>query len=280
MKLRYVDIKNFRSIADAVIEFNPRCRVLVGINESGKSNILEALALLDEDREIHATDLRVFPDREKPDQPAFVRFVFGINALEVLKISRVAASRLLADKPSKQPILSRGGKSLTLWDFAKRRGEVLYRVDIRERERHSTYWGLGQSGYEVVGNWKKPLAETGGSVTLPDGNTRPINSFSIINCDHYPDLDGSDLVAATPEDFSALVGLAAKEYLDENMPTCIYWAYNESSLLPPHIDVQAFAANPDICVPLREMFALSRYRHLLSPFRSMYPGFGAVQLVG
>ncbi len=45
MKLNRVQIKNFRSIKDIEIDFDPSCRVLVGINESGKSNILNALAL-------------------------------------------------------------------------------------------------------------------------------------------------------------------------------------------------------------------------------------------
>ena len=49
MKLDRVEIKNFRSIQDIKIDFDPPCRVLVGINESGKSNILNALALLGDD---------------------------------------------------------------------------------------------------------------------------------------------------------------------------------------------------------------------------------------
>ena len=47
MRLDRVEIANFRSIKDVTITFEPRCRVLLGINESGKSNILNALVLLD-----------------------------------------------------------------------------------------------------------------------------------------------------------------------------------------------------------------------------------------
>ena len=49
MKLAQATIKNFRSIKSIKLEFDPACRVLVGINESGKSNILQALALLGND---------------------------------------------------------------------------------------------------------------------------------------------------------------------------------------------------------------------------------------
>lgn len=36
MKPDRVEIKNFRSIQEVEIDFDPPCRVLVGINESGK----------------------------------------------------------------------------------------------------------------------------------------------------------------------------------------------------------------------------------------------------
>jgi len=43
MKLHRVQIKNFRSIRDITIHFQPKCLILVGINESGKTNIFNAL---------------------------------------------------------------------------------------------------------------------------------------------------------------------------------------------------------------------------------------------
>lgn len=51
MRLKSVEIRNFRSINDITVDFDPTCRVLVGINESGKSNILNALALLSDDND-------------------------------------------------------------------------------------------------------------------------------------------------------------------------------------------------------------------------------------
>lgn len=45
MKIKSVEIKNFRSIENITISLNPRCRILVGINEAGKSNIMRVLRL-------------------------------------------------------------------------------------------------------------------------------------------------------------------------------------------------------------------------------------------
>lgn len=46
MKLRVAEIKNYRSIKNVTVELKPNCRVLIGVNESGKSNILRALSFL------------------------------------------------------------------------------------------------------------------------------------------------------------------------------------------------------------------------------------------
>ena len=47
MILTKVDINNFRSIKKQVLDFSDdTCKVLVGINEAGKSNILKALSSL------------------------------------------------------------------------------------------------------------------------------------------------------------------------------------------------------------------------------------------
>ena len=77
MRLIRVKIINFRSVKDVTIELDPRCRILVGINESGKSNILKALALLDPDEEVTPDDLRNFPPDEDSNQEASVLFVWA-----------------------------------------------------------------------------------------------------------------------------------------------------------------------------------------------------------
>jgi recombinational DNA repair ATPase RecF len=61
------------------IPLTPSCRILVGINESGKSNILAALSLLDPEREFKADDLRDLRPNEDPDQDAEVVFVFAFT---------------------------------------------------------------------------------------------------------------------------------------------------------------------------------------------------------
>jgi predicted ATP-dependent endonuclease of OLD family len=82
MQLRYVVIKNYRSIKYLQIALEPKCRILVGINESGKTNILKALNLLDPKQVTTRRDLSEPGLREAPIKEGYVRFVFGLTEEE------------------------------------------------------------------------------------------------------------------------------------------------------------------------------------------------------
>lgn len=44
------------------------------------------------------------------------------------------------------------------------------------------------------------------------------------------------------------------------LPKCVWWQYSEKNLLPARVGLQQFAANPDTCVPLKNMFLLAGFR--------------------
>lgn len=50
MKIKSIDIESFKSIKKARIELNHNCIGLVGVNESGKTNVLDALSRIDSNR--------------------------------------------------------------------------------------------------------------------------------------------------------------------------------------------------------------------------------------
>src|SRR5688572_15392858 len=106
MRLAHIHIRNFRSIEDVQLHLEPRCRVLIGINESGKSNILKALALLESTREVLNDDIRDFPPDQDPNQPAFVRFVFSLDKDERIECLEAVSEKILA--PTKSTPIVRG----------------------------------------------------------------------------------------------------------------------------------------------------------------------------
>lgn len=97
MKLDSVRIKNFRSIKEIRFDFDPPCRVLVGINESGKSNILTALSLLSDDYEPDKKDdLREALQNEGEIDESYVRFVFKFEKKESDQLFKAVSSVILS----------------------------------------------------------------------------------------------------------------------------------------------------------------------------------------
>src|SRR5438552_3343380 len=107
MRLTKVHIRNYRSIADVTISLEPSCRVLVGINESGKSNVLRALSLLSPELQPTPDDLREFGADEDPSQVAFVRFSFQHDQGERLEVFESIKPRVF-DVDDNRPILMIG----------------------------------------------------------------------------------------------------------------------------------------------------------------------------
>src|SRR5579872_1874220 len=97
MKLNRVEIKNFRSIKDITVSFEPACRVLVGINESGKSNILNALAFLGEEyKPVRKNDLREALPDEEPITESLIRFIFRFEKVESDELLENVSSKILS----------------------------------------------------------------------------------------------------------------------------------------------------------------------------------------
>jgi hypothetical protein len=79
MKLSYVEIKSYRSIQALSLKLDPKCRILVGINESGKTNILNAMNLLDPKEVATRRDLREPGLHEAQIIEAHIGFIFSFE---------------------------------------------------------------------------------------------------------------------------------------------------------------------------------------------------------
>jgi predicted ATP-dependent endonuclease of OLD family len=154
MKLSYVNIVNFRSIESLRIDLNPTCRVLVGINESGKTNILDALSMLSDEHSPSREDIR----EPLPDEPtiksAYIRFVFEFVNNEIEEIYNALSSKVLSHKIN-TPILKRKKDEIDLRNFLKMRNEGIYFVNLLDQSKSARYW-VFYSTYKVLENWKKP----------------------------------------------------------------------------------------------------------------------------
>src|SRR3989339_2173929 len=256
MKLNRVKIKNFRSIEDLEIELNPPCRVLVGINESGKSNILHALALLG-DKTPTKDDIR----EPLPDDPqvteASVDFIFEFSNEEVDNIFKIISPKILS-KNKNLPIVRMAKKELTLKEFCANNREGLYCVDVIKQSKNASHWSLDDD-YSVLTNWKKPTEVCPKDFIIETKNSEKLTiaNYAIVYKPDYKDIPEEYLTDISVEDLNDLLGIEAKKIVIEKLPKCLFWVYDEKYLLPASLKIDDFSANPDICVPLKNMFILA-----------------------
>lgn len=257
MKLDRVEIKNFRSIKESNIHFDPSCRVLVGINESGKSNVLKALRLLSEDYKTSAIDdVRERVGREKPITEAYVRFVFKLDKPDSDTVIAAVSAKVLSNEKDPE-VITQGAEKMVLSAFSLSRNEGLYSINIMDESRGSTWWTL-PAGYKLLPGWKKPSAACPAEFEVElEGKARKLKAFRLVRVADFPDIPTEYLEPATSVDLNRIVGSEISSIIDDELPDTVFWEYNENDLLPNSVEIAAFAADPDSCPPLRNMFILA-----------------------
>lgn len=257
MKLVKAEILNFRSVKEVTVLFDPACRVLVGINESGKSNILKALSLLSEDHDpVCKDDLREILPEEDEIKDAHVKFFFRLDKSESEEVYEVISEKILAS--SKDPdIVLIDKKQTGLKSLCNLRSDVRYLVDIIKEEKGTSYTAF-ESTYKFNGNWKKPTkaCPIEYEVTFKGQNFK-LATYSLIRGDDFLDIPPEYLEEAKIEDLSSLIGSTCVSVAEGNFPDTLFWEYDESNLLPSQVLINDFATNPDTCAPLKNMFLLA-----------------------
>jgi len=256
MRLDRVQIVNFRSIKDITVHMEPRCRVLVGINEAGKTNILRAFSLLCPDNEPTQDDVRESSPDEDLSKESHVRFIFSLERNERLAIYEQLRDRVLC-ADSQVPAVRDGAVELSLPQLCDRITEGLYQVDVRNQQRRALSWSF-PSTRKMVSGWFAPSPQLPDTITVPvdDGAERPLNSFSLVHKSAAEGIDSQYLVPAALTTVDRLVRRALTQYVDQNLPECIFWRYSDAHLIPARLALDAFAQNPDSCLPLKHAFSL------------------------
>lgn len=257
MELLRAEIENFRSIEDLKIPLEAGCHILLGINESGKSNILRALHLLDPSVQVTASDLRIERQNEEPLSEGLVRFVFRLDDAELEAVHSAILPKFLG-RSADAALVLKAGQPLTLREFIWDRREGTYRIDLPSGDRSAKYWTVPKT-YTVAPGWKR-LKGSDERQILTKGDaqvTAPANS--ILHSEFFKALDATFLEPVLIEHLASMVGSELIKVVNKNLPTCIYWKFSDKYLLPSSINVESFAANPSSCLPLMSMFELAGF---------------------
>lgn len=271
MNLHSVSILNYRSIKEQTITFDPSCRVLVGINECGKTNILKALSLLSPQIAPSAEDVREALPGESQVKESFVRFIFSLDEEEIEEICAALDPKIIS-KDKSLSVLTYKRENYDLRGFCRKRNQGLHRVNIKSAQKDFAYWVLPE-GYTVPSRWKKvsPSAPAGATVNLTPSipspastvlaalvpsTPIPLSNILLFDTEEYSATLPEHFTEVTPDDINKAVGAEIMKIVKKKLPGCIFWTYKDSNLLPPKVPLAAFAANPDSCIPLKHMFLL------------------------
>lgn len=253
VKLSQVKIVNFRSIKNFTLSFEPSCRILVGINESGKSNILRALSLLDPTQQTsRRTDRREpLPDEERITD-AYVEFNFRFDRSEAHAVHQQALEDLFIEGESFSTSPDKSSK-FSLSEVCERFLGARMRIDIdsSERESHGEVFAQIASAnqwFKVGENCPKD------AIVNLNGKNRHLHKYKFIQTDS---LSGYEYLH--PVEFSFVIDHIrelANSFSRSHPLTALAWQYDEKNLLPSQISISEFRNNPDICTPLKSMFTL------------------------
>jgi AAA ATPase domain len=264
MKLAYVKIENFRSIKSARLDFSRPCRALIGINESGKTNVLHALALLNADRTIDVNDLRQTAGDETPITEAEVWFTFNLEAADHDGIVEEVKASLLG---SVNDAMFHNSDE-TLGSYVRSIRQSLYRADLVERKQFASYFSLPKTK-KVRDGWVVPKpGATVAAVVNEKGESVNLSSYKILHKSQLPDELHQHCIPLTIDLLNSLLGKAIIAWTDSHLPTCVFWSYSEAQLLPASIEVQKFRSSPSSYEPLKQMFLLAGHDEVDSARRA------------
>lgn len=256
MKLTQVEIVNFRSIKYYEFDFKYPLQTLVGINESGKSNILKALSLLDKDVPISQDDVRDQLHEEDAISEAYIDFVFSWTESE----RRDLCQEIEKVSVGMDGIITHKGVRLSLAEFIALRPHVIYRVDLLKQARRTMYYSVNSDDeLGLLRGLRKVSDELYASAQVPK-NVKYVTASP-------EDSEGiSKTASVTIDEVNDFIGSFYVKKVSDSLPKCIFWSYKEEFLLPGRVDFHSFKDNPSSCEPLRVMFSLAGYNSLTEDF--------------
>jgi predicted ATP-dependent endonuclease of OLD family len=272
VKLKKVQIKNFRSIEELVVNFAHNCQILVGPNEGGKSNILSALNLLDTNVEILPSDKRVLLSSEAYDAKYFIRYFIEPSEDFYEDCEHAVRGKIIAKSDNPYLFTVDGIKKDISNSFKSLFKEILYVVHIKEDVRNYSYWK--DAGYEfqsskgvacnLVSGWSVPSSKCPEdfSIETTAGESKLLKELVLVRKEDFSSVPSEFLEDASSENIFKVFGKIINDTHKEYHKVITYWEYSDKFCLPPKLSINEFKSNPYSYVPVYRMFQLAGIRKI------------------
>ena len=238
MDLVKVEINRFRSIKNETLSFEGKGhKVLVGKNESGKSNILKALMLLSNKQEISDTDQQKSQIYSKKDN-TYVRFHFSLSSDHMEEI-RTRFLECFSDNNDSSGIDTQIKKFVD--NYLK---HIVYQYE----------YGDKKSCFLI------PLEREGDIIKKYKKIANPISSILYLQTGSSSTLKDQGLMVLTRKEVYDKLTEITKDVIKpyKNSFPVVVWNYDSKEHdLPASVNHSNFCSNPEICIPLQNMFLLS-----------------------
>ena len=237
MKLDRFEIKNFRSIKDMTINIEERngkkCIILVVKNEAGKSNILKAISAVFGQYEVSIKD----QNKNATDDKYYIRAIFKLEENDF----NVLETGLFEEYNIKDTNIFQN--NLDIRNFIKESfNEILLTIKIDDNEEpRLKYWSYKtlDKKYKIL---RSVYYEQNSKQITVSSKENSIGNELLIN-------DLKNIIFTNIENYIIKI-----EELYNNM---IFWEYNDQYLLPSSLNIEDFKNDPDICIPLKNIFYLN-----------------------
>ncbi len=251
MKIYNIEINNFRSIKEAIIDFKENPRVLVGINDSGKTNVLQSLRLLSEEYSIN-DDIR--KTTEDYISEYNIKFIFKLENDDIQEIINLLKVEIFIKNIQKK-ILIIEDKEFSLIEFFNNNNEIIYNVDLKNKTRN-IFFNISKK-INLFCDFRKPKPGSNYNINYKNQVQLNISSFKIIDYDDFKeDIPEEYLEKINISYFKETIESKIQEFFKKNIPKVIYWKYSEENLLPSSINIDNFQNNPSYCKPLKNLFII------------------------
>ncbi len=251
MKLMKVDIEGFRSIEKMTIDFDGSGHnVLVGKNESGKSNILKALSLLSDDNE--------FTDKDKKllyqGGINMVKFFLALEDSEIQHCVKKSIEKFVANPKTVRDLI------VTHLDVTFRVTQGKRGWDVTPNSNENSD-GIPSEWYIITEAFADTALRVSFKNSLLSGNYIHRDFMrTLVHQTNAPTVRKKLTSVPLSEVISVLSALISKvlNMTDYRFPVA-YWRYNaQNHTIPPSVAREAFSQNPSSCAPLQNMFLLAK----------------------
>lgn len=242
MKISSIEIFNFRSIDHIDIPIikvsNKSCQIFLGKNETGKSNILKAISILDDTFPInYASDCNKKAKKKKEKIKITLNLKFENFGYYQKKFDEIGIPKSIQNKIKPY--------------------KVQRHVEVSNDDDRKDYIHIWINEFDEISKY------------LYDNSSSTIKLISELYSEDE-ELTKDNVKVKLGESFSLLTKakletlLEAKLYssIARNTPTPVLWRPSSEFLINEHIDLNEFAKNQTISIPLKNIFKISNIENI------------------